>query len=231
MSLRTITLHILHTVHLGICQSFCQFVIWELLVADLFGMGGREEDRFANSVLRLRTSLFEWYGSLSQEEARETTRVQEFNIEMLGSKTHRALKTKGMETKGLLPWCLRLLDVHGHVLGEACRRPLKTSGEALMGWFHIVKTSPRNMTAAQMQAMCSAGVKHLVQARRAGVPFKPKHHLFTHLIRSCRTHGNPRDFSTFLDESCNRVLASVARSAYSTVWEQRTFAHFNELRQ
>ena len=42
--------------------------------------------------------------------------------------------------------------------------------------------------------------------------------------------GNPKTYSTFLDESLNKVLASVCKVAYATVWERRVFTNFSHLR-
>ena len=71
--------------------------------------------------------------------------------------------------------------------------------------------------------MWSCGVRHLRLAREAGVQVLPKHHLFAHVLLKTRLYGNPKYYATFLDESLNRQLASVARSAYAAVWERRIF--------
>ena len=71
--------------------------------------------------------------------------------------------------------------------------------------------------------MWSRGVRHLRLAREAGVQELPKHHLFVHLLFRTRIYRNPKYYATFLDESLNRQLAAVARSAYAAVWERRIF--------
>ena len=74
---------------------------------------------------------------------------------------------------------------------------------------------------------CAVG--HLRSVISSGMDMKPKHHLFLHLSFRARHYGSPAWYGTFLDESQNRVLASVCRSAYPTVFEQRVFVSFDEL--
>ena len=57
----------------------------------------------------------------------------------------------------------------------------------------------------------------------------PKHHLFIHLLCGVVKNGNPKCYWTFLDESENKKLASVARAAYATVWEPRIFTNLDAL--
>ena len=69
--------------------------------------------------------------------------------------------------------------------------------------------------------MWASGVRHVRLAWAGGVPEIPKHHLFLHLLYKTPLHGNPRYYATLTDESVNRQLAGVARSAYAAVWERR----------
>ena len=82
---------------------------------------------------------------------------------------------------------------------------------------------------AKRQALFTAGMRHLRQAVRAGVPLRPKHHLFVHLLHRVREYGNPAFYTTFRDESDNRMLAAVCASAHAAVWEARIFANFGWL--
>ena len=74
--------------------------------------------------------------------------------------------------------------------------------------------------------MAELGLKHMRLARASGVPFGPKNHLFTHMLKSTGYHGNPRSYHTFMDETLNRTLANVAKAAYASVWEFRMFGYF-----
>ena len=60
----------------------------------------------------------------------------------------------------------------------------------------------------------------------AELEFKPKMHLVFHLVERTRTHGNPRFYSTFLDESLNSTLRGIVRSSHRATWELRVFSKF-----
>ena len=51
----------------------------------------------------------------------------------------------------------------------------------------------------------------------------PKHHLFVHLTQRIPWQGNPRFYSTFLDETLNAVVSYVANASMFAVeqWEER----------
>ena len=228
VTLLTVKVDALHTVHLGVAQVYCMHCIWELICADLYSLGGRETDKFQNTVLRMRASLRDYYKRLPAGVRKETTEVQEFSVQLLGSRDHRQFNTKAMETKGLVGWVVELLREHVGRLGAA-HAPLLQAGEQLLAWFRIVKESPREMGPAHLQQMFQAGILHLASAKNGGVPMVPKHHLFIHMLRRSVVDGNPRTYATFRDEGANRVLAAVARTAYAAVWEQRIFSNFNRL--
>jgi hypothetical protein len=228
VNMLSVMIDVLHTMHLGVANAYVAHVLWELLLADLYGIGGREDHRIQSSVLRLRTSLWDWYRSVPATQREEITKVNEFSVDMLGSKHHRFLTTKAMEIKGLVGWVVHLLRRRGVVLG-ANADCLLQAGEQLLRWFTIVKGSPNDMSHLQLQQMCDAGVRHINLAKLGGVHMLPKHHLFIHLLRGAVANGNPRFYATFRDEGANRVLAAVARSAYAAVWEQRIYSNFDRL--
>lgn len=82
---------------------------------------------------------------------------------------------------------------------------------------------------ARCKALFASGMRHLRQAVRAGVPLRPKHHLFVHLLHRVKSCGNPAFYTTFRDESDNRKLAAICASAHAAVWEARIFSSFGWL--
>eukprot|EP00959_Pyramimonas_sp_CCMP1952_P168601 3522739-Pyramimonas_sp.AAC.1 len=58
---------------------------------------------------------------------------------------------------------------------------------------------------------------------RVGARFVPKHHLWAHLVQCAAANGNPRFYSTFLDETLNGVVATMAKAGHSKTWERRIF--------
>eukprot|EP00959_Pyramimonas_sp_CCMP1952_P413985 8673658-Pyramimonas_sp.AAC.1 len=57
----------------------------------------------------------------------------------------------------------------------------------------------------------------------AGVPRIPKHHMWIHMALRSKDLGNPRQYSTFLDESSNKMPAAMAVVSTRHRWEERAF--------
>ena len=74
--------------------------------------------------------------------------------------------------------------------------------------------------------MFDAAKRHVSLSEKAGVAMKPKHHMLGHLVGRTAKHGNPGFYSTFEDESINRVLKQVGHAAHRSVWEARVFMTF-----
>ena len=106
---------------------------------------------------------------------------------------------------------------------------LLKGGKAILDFLGLCKASPRVPPPGTVQELVNHGLCHLRCARASGVPFGPKHHLFLHLLNKIPVAGNPVTYHTFLDESLNRTLATIAKSANYAVWEDRIFAYFSSL--
>ena len=138
VSLEMLMIDSLHAVHLGVANVYCMHVLWELLDANMFSVEGPEEVRLSISVSRLKGELFDYYASLPPHVRKCITGVGDFQVGMLGSRTSRTLSTKGMETKGLVPWCCRLLVRYGHHIPNK-KELLLDAGTHLVKWFDIVQ--------------------------------------------------------------------------------------------
>ena len=93
-----------------------------------------------------------------------------------------------------------------------------------------MSAASRRMTADEHQTMFD-NYMHLTRYwKEAGLAFKPKMHLLGHLVHNIPFSGNPSFHTTFLDESENRILAEICRSAHRLVFEYRVFAHYKALR-
>eukprot|EP00959_Pyramimonas_sp_CCMP1952_P416758 8731419-Pyramimonas_sp.AAC.1 len=53
----------------------------------------------------------------------------------------------------------------------------------------------------------------------AGNEHLPKCHMFVHVTQKIHVQGNPRYYSTFLDESLNLVIANMAAASHKQNWE------------
>ena len=65
--------------------------------------------------------------------------------------------------------------------------------------------------------------EHLMLLRSADVPFIPEHHMVAHMTAEIPRRGNPRFYSTFMEETLNRTIATVANHSHPSRWEERIY--------
>ena len=221
----------LHTLHLGPAMAWCCHSLWQLILVDAWQTGHVGASLHSLSVHYIRTTLWDWYRDRKRQmPEQDITEVQNFTLNMLGGKpSSQSLHTKAAETKGLVPFVLDLLkDKKARFTGNHAD-VLIGCGEAMQQYFELLDEAPRNVPAATLQKMYDAMKRHIILAKLAGVPLKPKHHLVLHLVARTAKHGNPGYYATFTDEGINKLLKHVGQAAHRSVWEVRVFVHFGKV--
>ena len=113
-------------------------------------IAGASEKVRLEGVLRLRNDLFAHYLNLSPEESRRTTQLEDFTMKMLGTPMKRKLKMKGAETKGLVPFVVKLAHTHAHELGPVGRLII-IAGNCLIRFYDILDAYGRVMPDASVK--------------------------------------------------------------------------------
>ena len=145
---------------------------------------------------------------------------------MLGTRKKPILSVKAAECKGLIPFCVELLNENIGELASTGKHKLAV-GKSLVKIIDTMSVAGRAMTTLEHQTLHD-NYMHVARFwKEAGLKFKPKMHAFAHLVHNVPYSGNPAFHTTFLDESENRVLAEICRSAHRQVFEYRGFAHYN----
>jgi hypothetical protein len=214
-------LDILHAIYLGPAQDFIGAALWALISADVWGVGAQNEAKCQVAVLRIRHELWAHY----KKNKGTQTQLEDLTLSMLGSRAKPAFKAKGAETKGALPFAVELLRRHQCSLGTQ-GKVLLGCGEALLAYIEHLAQAPRVVDRAQLQGMFSSISRFFRLWIEAGLPRKPKLHLMAHIVERTSYSGNPSMHAAFLDESLNKVLASIGRVAKRNFWEIRVFSHF-----
>jgi hypothetical protein len=218
----------MHTLHLGVFGNYVVHVLWELILADAWGVGGSlpQDAAFARSALAIRYDLFQWYKQQKRDNPQKPIyELNDFDIHILGSKDSRVLKAKAAETGTLLSFAVHLAKTYRTKLVRA--DAVVGAGLALEKYLEITRHSSGQLSASQRQGLADACLRFLVLRGPAGIPFKPKMHLYMHLVQQSRRFGNPKDVGTWHDEGLNRALAAVAGAAHAAVWHKRILATFN----
>ena len=101
------------------------------------------------------------------------------------------------------------------------------AGRALLQYLDITRGAGWRLQVAERQALVDSYLRFRNVADACPLRFKPKFHLYAHLVVSAGFLGNPRlASSTCVDEGLNSQLASVARYSHSLKWSKRILASF-----
>ena len=139
----------------------------------------------------------------------------------------KALKCKAAETHGLLRFVVMTLEKYKEVL-QGSEKPqlfdlLRRAGYAAEAFDQTMNEHNRVFPEDACDALHSHYHRFIQLCSRAGVPFLPKGHLMYHLAFQARQRGNPRTFSTYVDESYNGAIAKVCRSVHRRNWAMAVY--------
>ena len=143
---RVICIDALHSLYLGTMLNYCKHVIWFMLQAGVWGDCGTIA-HYRVAVEVLRTELLSWYKTPKGEGL---THVHDVAHKMLGEAGKQKLKTKAMETWGLLLFLCDMLLSYRLRLGPMGQR-LREAGLLLQHYVELIKCSGYNMAPSTLQ--------------------------------------------------------------------------------
>ena len=116
-----------------------------------------------------------------------------------------------MECWGVFQFLPELINRHSAKLGREVRI-WKQVVNSFIQHIRTMQDSPKVTSVTQLQTLTDTfhsvvgGLASIVDFR-----WTPKFHLWGHMVAEARSVGNPKFWSTFLDESLNGVLKKSAR--------------------
>lgn len=141
------------------------------------------------------------------------------------------IASEAAETRHILPFLIGLLQKHsGDITDAADLDALIEAGTTLESYLQTLSMHGRDVppdAQARLNTLC---VRHCQLAEVAGVHIIPKHHLFIHVTELIAVKGNPRHYSTFLDESINGEIASICAALHRSTFERKALQRFGVLR-
>ena len=120
------------------------------------------------------------------------------------------LKAKAAESHGLLGFVVDRLQKHANVLSLSEHDFLLRAGKAAMDFDAVMANRPRAID----ERTCGMLFDHYNRF----IALLPKCHMMYHMIQRAVRKGNPRMYSTYIDESLNGVIARVCRSVHRRGW-------------
>ena len=199
----------LHLVELGIGADLCGNILWHSIrKVGVFAEGNREA-RLDTLNARLRAF---------NRVAKPLNPIGQLSLGMIKGKAEPPkLKCKGMECRGIQPFCLQLAkDMYAHHSDEFCLH-MVAAADALVSCSRSVDTTPFDL--AKFQELGNQFLEHVqwlnqhVAEADEGVLWRlmPKHHMFRHLLLEVAPrHGPPNLYWCWLDESLGGQFAKAA---------------------
>jgi hypothetical protein len=145
-------------------------------------------------------------------------------LSMLGSRERPTISAKAGESGTLVAFAYELATKHRAVLSDGSA--LVGAGAALMQYMQVSRSNPLRLSVEARQSIADALIRFVTLREAAGIVFKPKAHLVTHMIADLGRFGNPCNTGTWVDEGLNARLAAVCKSSNRAVWSQRVMAVF-----
>jgi hypothetical protein len=162
------------------------------------------------------------------DAGRGYTRIQNLTHTMFGSHNMPTCLLKGAETNGFLAFVVgSLLDRHRTLEHW---NDVKRAGVALLALHRHIHENPRAFPPAAVQSFVGNTKRYLKVVEKLKWHTTPKDHQLMHLAHRALEMGSPALYASWLDESLNRHLKSIAAAAHSTVWEARVLAEFRALK-
>ena len=142
---RVLTIDVLHGLHLGPMQSLVKEVFHVALVSNAWCSDYQTlDEQFTVSVDRLRSDLFYWYKKIAPKDV---TRLGDLTKKMVGTRNHPQLKTKAMETWGLLLYCDHLIRSRPNIVTAK----MKIGVESMIGIVSIMRNNGMEIPQQQLQ--------------------------------------------------------------------------------
>lgn len=218
---RSMTVDVLHALHLGVLNGFCKHALWHMLLGGAWGRRETVDETSAAAVLQIRHELRVFYREWDRTHPAGTlTRIGHFSKRVIGDAASRKLTTKGAETWGFLLF-LEAQMASRPFEGKA---PFRRAAQALIRMIQCWASEGRRLRPAAIQLSWDCWNSFLHETQGMGLEI-PKRHLVAHLLERAPFWGNPRAFAAWVDEAWNRELKLACRSV-----SQQTFEPFLLLR-
>ena len=215
------TIDLLHTLYLGPAQHFVIECVWSTVCANVYNVSGpNESTRDQTCLARMLADIKRWY---RENQVERYSQIRNLQMPMVGTRADHegTAPFKAAECKALVFFCTEHLLLYPDAAPSLLR-----AGQHLVRFIDCMRHAPVQLSEETVREMFTHWHYFVVLSCDGGVKMFPKTHLMYHLISRASRHGNPVSYTCFLDESLNRNLAAVARSAYAPVWERRIFHKF-----
>ena len=220
---------LMHTLYLGPMLVWSMRVLWLFLDANIWGSNSPtdyEGKLICLSVIKIALERF--YSEYDAvHPGHPCTRLSDLTPKMVGLGAARRLKTKAMETYYLLLFFIEFMPSHLAALGADAAAFLE-AGKQLRDLVGYLKSQPERLTPGMISHCLDLWKRYSALTQDLDMS-TPKAHLMWHLILRAEIQGNPWSYTTFMDESLNKLLKKTLRLCHQAAFETMGLAKINQL--
>ena len=125
---------------------------------------------------------------------------------------------------------MEMLRKHKNALANHCKTEvpnyfdlLARAGEEALKFDAVLARHSRTIDTETCTSLFNHYNTFICLCDRANLPILPKAHMMYHCVQRALRHGNPRMYSTYIDESYNGNIARVRRSVHRQGWALGVF--------
>ena len=189
------------------------------LTANVYGLRGTHTEQLEGGVNKIMDDIQAWYNS---EKVDASLRISDLSLSMLGSERLPSFSGKAAETGVLVRWATQYIREHAARVREHGGH-MALAGPPLVRYMDLLRTSPQTPTDETCREFCKCFREHVHHLAAAGARYLPKHHAWGHMTYRIRAKGNPKYYSTFMDETLNAVISAIAQCSHRRTWTERIF--------
>lgn len=223
----TIALDWMHTLSLGVFQTWAALVVHSLIEVDAWATGCTEfSARLAASTYRLASDFQRFVRTANSTTGRNLTEATHLKPESFGTKATPKCGLKAGETNAFLEYmAMEFLPTRAALLGGEGKL-LSQAGKHLFSILQLIRKHPKTAPASMIQGFYLNAKNYLRIMGELGIKAKPKDHMMIELASRLPWLGSPQLYGCWHDEALNKLLKSVAGGAHPMVHERRILVQF-----
>ena len=151
--------------------------------------------------------------------------------------SEKYIKCKAAETHGLLAFVMEMFQKYqGQLMAldsdsQFLFQILTYAGRAAQAFDAVLASYGREIDVQGCQQLFQHYQRFISLCDRAAVPILPKAHLMYHCVQNANVKGNPRHYTTYIDESYNGAIARVCRSVHRRGFAMAVYRKLSMLEQ
>ena len=211
----TVTVDLMHTIHLGVMNVFCKHIVWELFVGGAWCRMHTLDETVTANILQCEREFKSWANRYKREHVDAKMNTFRLSRKVVGENAARKLALKAAQTWYFLLFMIDVLERVQHTVDGA--QSYLTAAKSLARFVNVFQSSKLNMPIRDPQQAWDAWLQFC--ALTEDYVSLPKRHLTMHLLHGLPWFGNAAAYANWADESANLVFKKCCRQISQRIFE------------